>query len=48
MLTGQEEQELEGQILLNDVTRKGEVSVAVARFLAIKGVKSVYALKTFS
>lgn len=40
------EDEIEGQIILCDITEKGEVTIAMARFLVIKGIKSVYALKT--
>ncbi len=32
--------------MLSDVTAKGEIDIALARFVVIKGVQSVYALKT--
>ena len=31
---------------LSDVTKRGEIDIAAARFVAIKGVQSVYAIKT--
>ena len=31
---------------LSDVTKKGEIEIAAARFVVIKGIQSVYALKT--
>ena len=31
---------------LSDVTKRGEIDIAAARFVVIKGIQSVYAIKT--
>jgi hypothetical protein len=42
-----EDEEIEGTLTLSDVTKRGEIDIAAARFVVIKGIQSVYALKTF-
>jgi hypothetical protein len=41
-----EDEEIEGTVTLSDVTNRGEIDIAMARFVVIKGIQSVYALKT--
>jgi hypothetical protein len=41
-----EDEEIEGTVTLSDVTQKGEIDIAAARFVVIKGIQSVYAIKT--